>query len=1063
MKVEAAFWQSIRDRRSGQVEDCSYVLPYANLQEIQAARSSELDPIFSSSRIIPLNGRWDFFHASSEREIREEQLDFSEIEVPLSWQMAGYGKPHYTDEAYPFPIDPPYISGSREFACYRKWIHCPHELNQRCYIHFEGVESAFELYLNGKRIGHNLGSRMPSVFELTEHLGVGQVNELRLHVYQYSAASYLEDQDQWWLGGIIRNVYLTLRPKSHICDLIFESDYEDGQGRLEFKTLRYEGIPQTLKFSLYDPEGVCIWTHYGQMQTVPDPLELVVQPWSSEQPSLYCLCVENQAEDASQAEVLSYLVGFRRVEITGSKIHWNGRTIFFKGVNRHEFHPYRGRAISYRDCLRELQVLKRMGVNAIRTSHYPNNSFFYELCLRLGFYLIDECDLETHGFEIAGQARDLLNRPEWGELYLERIQRMYRYHRNFTCIALWSLGNESAYGSHFVAMYRWLKHENPRVLVHYEGAGADESVDVSSSMYTNLGALLERDLDPYNSKPHILCEYGHSMGNGAGSLQDYDYVLRNGRRLQGAFVWEFKDHGIAERSNILWREDFERRRGVCLEASGIPLYAYQIAKQFLISQDCPSYLGAAQPSQDFELSEALCYGGDFAEPFHNRNFCLDGIFDSLMRPKPAAFELRELFFPLRFHHLRWRAGRLHFDLENRFDFRENETLSLRVYAIDQDDLLRIEDRTIEVGARGTCQHYDLDFNNFNSHKMVRIDIEIWDGDIRYSERCSSYVYEAERAELLPLLGRDSLLLLQPELPVVYNPSVGKLDYQERASILTFEMRDSQLRLDLESMSILDWCAGDRAIFLMGPQLSLSRAATDNDIYIAKRWQEAHLDQMVFHLEAWTIAELEHGIELCLDGRGMMPDRLYRIPLHYRLLLHYDNAWSLELSGSMDERIDFGLPRIGLTSKLSRTFFTAQSFRYFGLGPYENYSDRRRCVRSGFWYLDPDLERGYTYPQDYANREGVKLLVAGNDAFHFSLSSEQSFSLRIHPVSERALSEAQHLHQLQADPEGYYLHSDLQMAGLGSASCGPQPLDCYQVKPKNFSMKFNYILKKRTDL
>lgn len=1065
MELKSEFWQSISDRRLGQVKDSTFVLPYASFDEFLLGNDTNLSPILKSTRIIPLSGKWDFYHTEDADELDKVDIDYKEIEVPLSWQMAGYGRPHYTDEAYPFPIDPPFISGANEFAVYRKFVYIDDKENFNYYIHFEGVESAFELFVNGQKIGHNIGSRMVSIFDLSSHLKFSSINEIKIFVYKYSSASYLEDQDQWWLGGIIRDVYLSIRPKSHILDLVFDSDFEAGKGRLIINKLLVNAKDLKLKWRLCDYSGIVINETNTIGSDIPSFDLVSADGWSAENPEIFYLTVETEAESKEQVEFLSYQFGFRRCEIKGNEYLWNGKRIFFQGVNRHEFHSYRGRTQHYLDCLRELTILKNMGVNAIRCSHYPNQTFFYELCLKLGFYVIDECDLETHGFEIAKVPNELLNKPEWEEVYLERLQRMYSYHRNFSCIALWSLGNESSYGAHFAAMYRWLKSQNQNALVHYEGDQQSLTVDVSSSMYTRIGSLLEKDLDCVCNKPHILCEYGHSMGNGAGSLREYDIVLRSGKRLHGAFIWEFKDHGIAKDAVRLWLSDWNRRKDAGQKL--IPEHINREICKYILEDDRTSYFALAEAPREISSSDAILYGGDFGEEFHNRAFCLDGIFSSNLDPKGAAYELRELYFPVRFLNITYIEQKLSFILENRGEFCRKRDLVLIVKAIKNGEVIDLQKRTIDIYAfsEGKFLEFEFDLADTKVKDAERLELECIESNKfdKYIEEISSYAYEEMNRTILPLLGRDSITISKVEIE-------DKSDNENLSNNLSYEYvgklkkkivlksRQTRLEVNIAEMKIINWSHKGELVFRQGPRLNLSRAYTDNDVYIAAIWKKAHLDLLASRMESWELFEDNNFIELRIKGLSMFMDRLYKLPLEMMLRLNSDDSWSLEVMINTEERLDFELPRIGLSYEISKDVLADNAFLYYGLGPYENYVDRKEAVREGLWSYRPDEQYEYTFPQDYGNREGVKYLKWKLNNGDLIICGKENFSLSVHPYSQKDLMCKSHFHEMEKNENGYYIHTDICQAGLGSSSCGPEPLNYYKIKPGQYSLTLNYCIK-----
>lgn len=581
-------------------------VPYATAQD------AWLDG--DNGRVQLLNGPWRFRWLPSpllvdEALIREPAETYDVIQVPRSWQFAGYGKMLYTDEAYPFPIDPPYIPAENETGVYKRLISLDLSEGLRLFLRFEGVESAFSLYLNGQFVGYSQGSRMPSEFEITSFACNGD-NALCVVVYQYCSGTYLEDQDMWWLGGIIRDVALIKRPQSHLEDLVLNADY-DPKTCTGTLTCAYQGDGE-LFLSLYSPSGELLINHASSKETITLPNAL---SWNAEEPHLYTL-IASYEKAGETLEATRQRIGFRRIEIKDGTLLLNGQRIMMRGVNRHEFHPENGRAVSSAQTLAELKLIKDAGMNAVRTSHYPNIPAFYDYCDALGLYVIDECDLETHGFEIEGNPTRLAEDPAWEKAYVERAERMVKRDRNHACILLWSLGNESWYGRNFKAMYDYIKALEPTRPVHYEPDRRCQSCDVSSTMYTPIGGLYELDTNQNPKRPHILCEFGHAMGNGPGSLKEYIDVLENAGRIQGYFVWELKDHGVLTK-----------------DADGKTYYRY---------------------------------GGEFGEDYTTGNFCMDGLLFADGSPSPGFWEYKALIAPV--HMLGFDLKSRCLQIKNRFDF-----------------------------------------------------------------------------------------------------------------------------------------------------------------------------------------------------------------------------------------------------------------------------------------------------------------------------------------------------------------------------------------------------------
>ena len=579
---------------------------------------------------ICLNGMWKFRWfdsalAATQAVVEENAESYDEIAVPRSWQYAGYGSMLYTDEAMPFPLDPPYIPAQNETGVYKRMFTLDASQDVRRIIRMDGVESCAKVYVNDQFAGYTQGSRLPAEFDVTQLCHPGE-NRLCIVVHQYCDGTYLEDQDMWWLGGIIRDVTLITRPQTHIADIRLFADYDAGARcgilHIDSEINAYaEGV--RIHASLMDAAGQTVKQEEltgKDVWTLPG-----IDSWNAEQPTLYTLTASLYDGDVL-LETVTQRVGFRRVEIVGGELRLNGKRLMMRGVNRHEYDPENGRVMTREKTREDHLLMKKHHINAVRTSHYPDIPALYELCDELGLYVIDECDLETHAFEIEGIPQRLVEDESWRAAYLDRAYRTVARDRNHACVVMWSLGNESYWGSNFFAMYDWIHAEDPTRPVHYEGDRMSDKVDVTSTMYSSVGNLYELDKS-ISGKPHILCEFCHAMGNGPGSFEEYVEMMEASRRVQGYFVWEWRDHGVRT-----VRED------------GTVYYRH---------------------------------GGEVGSDYNSGNFCMDGLLASDSTPTPGFYAYAKAIEPAHVFEL---TGR-HIDLQNRFAFRSIEgelRLTLRV-------------------------------------------------------------------------------------------------------------------------------------------------------------------------------------------------------------------------------------------------------------------------------------------------------------------------------------------------------------------------------------------------
>ena len=576
----------------------SHYIPYDSLEK--AIRGERSD----SAYYRLLNGEWDFRFYSRDIDEEENAFFFETIPVPSCWQCHGYERPGYTNVNYPFPVDPPYVPDENPMAVYRRFITLDSSWSKRrTYIVFEGVSSHLSLYVNGALVGESMGSHLPAEFELTDYLKEGE-NELRVKVRKWCLGSYLEDQDFFRYNGIFRDVYLLSRDQNRLWDIKIEADTE---------TISYLGEGE---FCIYDADGK------------PADLKNPVL-WNAEKPYLYTAVIHHGSEYIPQK------IGMRTVAFSSEgELLINGTAVKLRGVNHHDTHPQNGYCETDDELLSELTLMKSLNMNCIRTSHYPPTPYFLELCDRLGFYVVDETDIETHGFaqRNPGYGYDMesmdwiCNQPRWEEAYVERARRMVERDKNHPSIIFWSLGNESGFGPNFGAMTSWIKAHDASRPVHYEGetrCSKDTRVtDIESYMYPNLTYLEERAQNA-EKRPVYLCEYSHSMGNGPGDLMDYWRLIYRYPALIGGCIWEWADHTFIE-------------DGVCK------------------------------------------YGGDFDEITHDGNFCCDGLVFADRSIKAGTLEAKHAYQPM---WSRMEEGKLY--LENHWDFTDLKEYTL-CWSVEKD-------------------------------------------------------------------------------------------------------------------------------------------------------------------------------------------------------------------------------------------------------------------------------------------------------------------------------------------------------------------------------------------
>ncbi|WP_312855470.1 glycoside hydrolase family 2 TIM barrel-domain containing protein [Litoribacterium kuwaitense] len=596
-------WEDIR------ITDINRLKPRASFHSFPTKKTALIGEKAYTHHFKSLNGMWDFlflqapeYSPESFEKKEADTTEWDQIQVPSNWQMEGYGDMHYSDLWYNFPIRPPYVPSENPTGIYkRKFLIDQSWFDKEIIIRFHGVDSAFHVWVNGEEVGYSKGARNTSEFNISSYLNVGE-NDITVRVYQWTDGTYLEDQDMWWLSGIFRDVELYSRPINGIDDFKVDTELQVNStiGNLEVNgTVRNAKNELTLVYELLDENHNAVMS--GEEELVEGHFcisDSISQPklWSAETPNLYTLLLTvKQGEKI--VEVIPQKVGFRQIELKGKTFTVNGVAIKLKGVNRHDYNPSTGRVVSMEEIIKDIKLMKQHNINAIRTSHYPNSPYFYEVCDRYGMYVIDEADIECHGFELTNHYSWLADDPEWEKVHTDRLIRMVERDKNHPSIIMWSLGNESSFGQNYREMAKICREIDPSRLIHYEGDTLAEVTDVYSTMYTwiehpDKEHKTMKDIVLTTEKPHIHCEYGHAMGNGPGGLKEYQELVYEHEQLQGGFIWEWFDHGIQTS-----------------DENGRVYYSY---------------------------------GGDFGDEPTNGNFCIDGLIMPDRTPSPALLEYKKL-------------------------------------------------------------------------------------------------------------------------------------------------------------------------------------------------------------------------------------------------------------------------------------------------------------------------------------------------------------------------------------------------------------------------------------
>ena len=950
----------------------------------------------SDARTVDLDGSWSFRLAPSAREVTPDLADRSfddgdwdRIEVPGCWQLQGlrdvdgrllprgearYGVPAYTNVIYPFPVDPPAVPDENPTGEYRRWFEVEDLGDSSWTLRFEGVDSHVTVWVNGVRLGWSTGSRLATEFDATPALREG-ANLLAVRVSQWSAGSYLEDQDMWWVSGIFRSVRLLERPRGGIGDhhVMADFDHATGEGVLRVVT----DVPAVVDVPGLGVEGLPA----GEQLRIAD-----VSPWTAETPRLYDAVIR------SEGETLSLRIGFRTVAVVHGVITVNGAPIRFRGVNRHEWHPDTGRTLS-EDVLRaDVLLMKRHNVNAVRTSHYPPDARFLDLCDELGLWVIDECDLETHGFELLGWRGNPSADPRWRAAYLDRMMRTVERDKNHPSVIVWSLGNESGVGDNLRAMADWVHDRDPSRLVHYEGDWDSSYVDVYSRMYpdhteTDLigqgaeGRTKDAAADAHRrALPMMLCEYAHAMGNGPGGLVEYEALFDRHERLHGGFVWEWIDHGIRQ-----------------VDADGREFFAY---------------------------------GGDFGEPVHDGNFIADGLLFPDRTPSPGLVEYAAVIAPVRVAFVDGRDC-LTVRVENRHDVLTTEGLDF-LWSVELDG--RPEDSG------------ELEVPVVAARDVAEVRLPAPAAPAPGSRRVVTVrVVVAEPTPALPAgheIAFGQHVVTGPPSPLPSGAAVPRRDRDLwRLGEATFDGAGQLTALG--------------SLVLQGPRLDVWRAPTDNDrgwLGNDRSWRELGLDRPHHRVDDISVVDEELVVSTTTLAAGT--DAGFRATtswrstadgLALRLRVVPIGPWSTRAHHNPDGSVGprpVNVPRIGLWFGLPAG---AASVDWLGLGPGESYRDSRAGVRVGAWRSSvAQLQTPYVKPQENGLRSDVwSAAVRWDDGTTLRLAHDTPFGFALRPWSSHALAAAAHPTELRPDGTTH-LTVDFAHHGLGSNSCGPDATPAHRL-------------------
>lgn len=967
-----------------------------------------------SDRMQLLNGTWKFQYFTSIYDIQDSFFEknydtenFDEIQVPSVWQMAGYDTHQYTNIRYPFPFDPPYVPQNIPCGVYvHTFEYSRDEKAPKSFLNFEGVDSCFYVWINGSYIGYSQVSHMTSEFDVTDVLQDG-TNTVAVLVMKWCDGSYLEDQDKFRMSGIFRDVYILKRPKQAISDYHIKTRIEDMLAKVEIEMKFYS--PLNVKISIEDRNGAVV--ALGRIAEEGKAVLEIASPelWNTENPYLYKLILE------TENEVIVDHIALRKIEIKDQVIYLNGQKIKFRGVNRHDSDPVTGFTINTEQITTDLTLMKQHNFNAIRSSHYPNAPFFYEMCDKYGFMVIDEADIEAHGpFMIYRKEDTDYNRfkrwnekiaddPVWEEAIVDRVKLMVERDKNRFCIVMWSMGNESAYGCNFEKALEWTKNFDPDRITQYESAryrNYDETydysnLDVYSRMYPALSEIQEY-LDKDGSKPFLLVEYCHSMGNGPGDFEDYFQMIQDNDKMCGGFVWEWCDHAIAHGT----------------AENGKTIYAY---------------------------------GGDHGEEIHDGNFCMDGLVYPDRTVHTGLLEYKNVYRPARVISYNKESGEL--VLHNYMDFDDLKDYVKISYELTQDGL---------VISKGILPEFSV-----APHGEGKTNLKI---NVPENGKCYlKLIYHLKKE--LPLLDEDHILgfdeievskedtkckLAEKWIPKTVVDS--ELQVNENDTQIHIKGREFAYTIDKRTALFTEMKFAGREYLNHPMELNIWRAPTDNDMYIKSEWKKAHYDKAYTRAYTTEVVQGKHGVKITSHA-SVVAETVQKI-------LDVTITWKIEVAGKIDADIavtkddEFpDLPRFGVRMFLDKKL---SAVRYFGMGPQESYCDKHQAASHGLYRADVgDLHEDYIRPQENGSHYDCEYVELNNSRYGIVASAEKAFSFNASYYTQEELEKKTHNYEL-IESDSVVFCVDYALNGIGSNSCGPVVLDQYRFDDVLFRFQFTLI-------
>ncbi len=960
---------------------------------------------YESGNMKLLNGKWKFFYAERPYDIPENffALDFNcsnwaEMPVPGHWQLNGFDKPIYNDCFPLFPIlDSPCIQPENPTGAYRHTFTINKEQDHEYIIRFDGVESAYHLWVNGVEVGYNQGPRLSSEFNITEYIVNGE-NYIALKVYKFCEGSYIENQDMWWFAGVTRDVSLITRTKCHISDYKIEANLTDNytNGLLQIQTVAENNTDNdeqlVIDINLMNGEESLFSSSQTKTVGKNDSEELCfkctlpnVIHWNAETPHLYQLYITLSKKDGEVLEVYPQNVGFRSVELKNGLIYINGKVIKMKGVNRHDWNENTGRCITKKDMLDDLLLMKENNINAVRTAHYPSHPDFLELCDIMGFYVMEEADIECNQMTfIVGKMDKISDDPKWEKSYVSRVMRMVKRDKNHPSILFWSLGNESGFGYNFIKAAQAAKAYDNTRLIHYEEDREALVADMFGSMYTRHHQLDLLGADTSKIKPHIICEYAHAMGNGPGGLKEYWEVFEKHERLQGGYVWEWIDHGLKavdEKGNVFYK-----------------------------------------------------YGGDFGDQPNSGAFCCDGLLRADRVPTPAIAQLKKVLEPVVVDKVDVNSRTVY--IRNRYDFISLDHVKATVCLKTPTKTLWKEELNLQGIEAGESKAFKV--GEKNSWDTPSDNSEAW-LELRF------YHGDKELTFHQHLLGENKK---------DKTTKLAELKVNKSATALNISGEDFSLEFDTVAGQINRYIYKNELLITNGLGMNMWRAPVDNDKNMADMWRK----NFVHHMRTVTETVDVDISDTCvtIDCKQIFAPILmeWKVLLNTKYTIDGSGVVTINTKGVPVGTLPDCLPRLGMRFVLNKSIDTIS---WFGRGKEESYADSKIGVPIGVHTLGvEDFYFDYVLPQETGNHEDTRWLIAkGEHLQSLCVVAKDNLCFSALHYTQEDLTKAKHMNEVTKLDE-VILSLDYKQNGLGSASWGAEALEKDRLLPKAFEYTWQLL-------